>query len=181
MGKGKSLKDFGKFNKNGENNENNIKSPEEYLDEEDPVLTMDDELQLSTIPISPMILEKELHKGHLVALRAQEEFIYVVEDGERFHLFTHTFGEETAGRRDCKNDEQSLEMIKQMLRVADAAYSCIYCKEMQLYSVMAAMEQGIVNRYPEVEKRVVNAKTGEEKIVGDDGKAEDKPEEKTEG
>jgi|GEM_PF-4295431 len=175
---GKSLKEYGDMMKNNrQEDEAKAKSAADAFGDgeyEEPELTADDDIQLSEIPISPMILEKELKRGHLIAMRAQEEFIYVVEDkeNERYHLFTHTFGEEAAGRRDCKNDENSLEMIKQMLRVADAAYSCIYYKDLQLPSVMAAMEQGIVSRFPEVEKRV--AKKPEEGEEASAGKDEDK-------
>ena len=169
---GKSLKDYGNvLNINASEKKKKPLTEEDYVDEEDPVLTVQDDIQLSEIPISPMILEKEVHKGHLIALRSQEEFIYIVEnpEKERFHLFTHTFGEEAAGRRDCKNDENSMDMIKQMMRVADAAYSCIYCKELALPDVMAAMEQGIISRFPEVEKRVVK--------TTDDSAEEEKKEE----
>ena len=165
---GRSLKDYGNvMNIKASEKRTKPLTEEDYVDEEDPVLTVNDDIQLSEIPISPMILEKEVHKGHLIALRSQEEFIYIVEnpEKERFHLFTHTFGEEAAGRRDCRNDENSMDMIKQMIKVADAAYSCIYCKELALPDVMAAMEQGIISRYPEVEKRVVKTTddTAEEK------------------
>ncbi|MBR6258695.1 MAG: hypothetical protein IKR21_00605 [Oscillospiraceae bacterium] len=176
---GKSLKDYGNvLNINPKDNKTKPLTEEDYVDEEDPVLTVQDDIQLSEIPISPMILEKEVHKGHLIALRSQEEFIYIVEnpEKERFHLFTHTFGEEAAGRRDCRNDENSMDMIKQMIKVADAAYSCIYCKELALPDVMAAMEQGIISRFPEVEKRVV--KTDENTEAEEDKKKDAPAEEK---
>ena len=102
---GKSLKEYGDMMKNNKK-EDEAKVKEKSAaaafeeDYEEPELTADDDIQLSELPISPMILEKELERGHLIALRAQEEFIYVVQDDEnnRYHLFTHTFGEEAAGR-----------------------------------------------------------------------------------
>lgn len=110
----------------------------------------DEEIQLSTIPLQTKIVMQELEKGHLVAIRSKNDFLYILEDGTRYKLFTHTVGEKEAGKRVSDKNENSPTMIDGMVRVAEAAYAAEY-GNMNVYGVMAAMEDAILTRFPVVE------------------------------
>ena len=122
----------------------NIEKKTETPDEEN--------LQLSTIPVDPKFAIKELEKGHLIAVRSGNEFMYIIEQAGQYRMFTHTVGAKEAGKRVVDKAEQFSAMIRSIVKIADAAYAAEFPSSMNLYAVMQAMESAIMQRYPEVEK-----------------------------
>jgi hypothetical protein len=90
----------------------------------------------------------ELGKGRMVVARSENEFLYVVESKEGFHLFLHTPGMSEAGRKQFPKDEKHRAILQSAVKAADALFVVDYKEGHHLAGVMAAAEEGILAMFP---------------------------------
>jgi hypothetical protein len=91
---------------------------------------------------------KELSDGNMIVARSNNDFLYVVEFDGKFHMFSHTPGSPGGGQKQFPHDEKYTAVIRKLTDLADALYKVDFDKDMNLYGVMYAAEEGILSMFP---------------------------------
>lgn len=110
---------------------------------------MEDAVALGMLPKDGNYIIKELEKGHLIAARADNEFMYIFEKDGKYLMFSHFAGSKEAGERSFEKNEKYTAMIKGVIKISDAVFSAEFNKKLSIYEVMAMMEEAILKRFPE--------------------------------
>lgn len=106
-------------------------------------------VNLSILPKDGDRVLRELADGNMVIVRSKNDFLYIVDfnDG-KFHMFFHACGAPGGGKKQFPKNEKYIAVVKKLAVLADHVYKAEFEKDMNLYGVMAAAEEGILSLFP---------------------------------
>jgi hypothetical protein len=109
---------------------------------------MEDNIKLDVLPKDGNRILTELSKGNIVAARSKNDFMYVLDEGGEYRLFSHTPGSPGGGRKTFPKDEKHTAIIRSFAEVSDALFLIEFDRKMNFYGVLASAEEGILSMYP---------------------------------
>jgi len=109
---------------------------------------MENNIKLDVLPKDGNRILEELAKGNMVAARSKNDFMYVLDDGGEYRLFSHTPGTPTGGRNSFPKNEKHIAIIKSFAEISDALFLIEFDRKMNLFGVLASAEEGILSMYP---------------------------------
>jgi hypothetical protein len=105
-------------------------------------------INLSVLPKDGEKLLEELHNGHMVITRSNNDFLYILDFDGRFHMFSHTPGAPGGGQKQFPKDEKHIAVVRKLAELSDSVYMAAFDKGLNLYGVMASAEEGILSLFP---------------------------------
>jgi len=105
-------------------------------------------ISLDVLPKDGERLLRELADGKMVITRSDNDFLYIIEVGSQFHMFTHTVGAPGGGRRQFLKDEKHLATVRKLADISDGVYSAKYDRDFNIYGVMYTVEEAILSMFP---------------------------------
>lgn len=109
---------------------------------------MDDIIDLEVLGKNGDRVLEELERGKLIAARSKDDFLYILERGGTYHMFTHAVGSPEGGNKRFPKDEKYTAMVKSLATVADAVFAATFDEKMNLFGVLASAEHGILSMFP---------------------------------
>ena len=109
---------------------------------------MVENFNLDVLPKDADRLMDELADGHMVIARSKNDFLYVVEMGGEYHLFSHASGSPEGGRKQISKDEKGTAIIRNAVNLADTLFKAEFDRDLSLFGVMASAEEGILSMFP---------------------------------
>lgn len=109
---------------------------------------MDDTIHLEPLPKEGGKLEQALSEGKLAVARSKNDFLYILDRGGQFHMFTHTPGSPGGGQKQFPKDEKYTAMVCNLAGLADALFAVEFAEGMDLYGVLASAEEAILTAFP---------------------------------
>lgn len=103
---------------------------------------------LDLIPKDGDRVLEELNNGNMVIFRSKNDFLYAIQYGGQFHMFSHSRGAKGAGQKQFPVDAKYTASVKKLPDLADSVYLCIFDKSMNLYGVLMSAEDGIISMFP---------------------------------
>jgi|GEM_PF-839090 len=107
-----------------------------------------DQITLDLLPKEGERVLAELREGHMVIARERNNFLYILERYNEYHMFSHMPGSQGGGQRRFPADEKYQASIRKLTDLADATYVCIFDESMNLYGVLQTAEEGILSMFP---------------------------------
>jgi hypothetical protein len=105
-------------------------------------------INLDILPKDGERMLQELAAGNMVITRSKNDFLYILDFGGQFHMFSHTPGAPGGGQRQFPKDEQHAAMVRKLADLSDSVYLAQFDKSMNLYGVMSTAEDGILSMFP---------------------------------
>ena len=105
-------------------------------------------ISLDVLPKDGNRLLEELASGNMVITRSKNDFLYIVDFDGQFHMFSHTLGAPGGGQRQFPKDEKYTATVRNLAEISDAVYLAVFDKNLNLYGVMYAAEEGILTMFP---------------------------------
>ena len=112
------------------------------------VYNIDNNIALDILPKEADRVIEELSRHNMVIVRSKNEFLYILDVDGKFHLFYHTPGAASGGRKQFVKNEKYTAVIRNLAQVADAVFVVEYKKDLNLYNVMASAEEAILSAFP---------------------------------
>jgi len=109
---------------------------------------MEDRLRLDVLPKDGDRIVEELSKGNMVAARSKNDFMYMMDNGTEFRLFSHTSGAPGGGSKTFPKNEKYTAVIRSFARMSDALFLVEFDRDMNLFGVLASAEEAILNMFP---------------------------------
>jgi hypothetical protein len=109
---------------------------------------MENNIKLDVLPKDGDRIIAELSKGNIVAARSKNDFMYVLDEGGEYRMFSHTPGTPSGGRNSFPKDEKYTAIIRSFAELADSLFLVEFEKGMNLFGVLASAEEGILSMYP---------------------------------
>jgi hypothetical protein len=91
---------------------------------------------------------QELKDGNLIVARSKDDFLYILEWGGMFHMFSHTPGSPGGGQRQFNKNEKYRAVVRKVVEMADTVFRAEFDHDMNLYGVLSSAEEGILALYP---------------------------------
>ena len=105
-------------------------------------------INLDMLPKDGERILKELAAGNMIVARSKNEFLYIIVFDEQFHMFMHTPGAPGGGQRQFPRDEKYMATVRNLAEISDAVFLVEFDKNLNLYGVMSAAEEGILEMFP---------------------------------
>jgi hypothetical protein len=109
---------------------------------------LDNIINLDILPNDGGKIISELNNGNMIVARSKNDFLYIVDKNNEYHLFSHSPGSSNGGRKRFPKNEKYTAIIRNFANLADSLYLVIYEKTFDLYGVMYSAEEGILNMFP---------------------------------
>jgi hypothetical protein len=109
---------------------------------------MENNIRLDVLPKDGDRILTELSKGNMVAARSKNDFMYMMDEGGEYRLFSHTPGSAGGGRRTFPKNEKYTALIRSFAGMSDALFLVEFGKGMNLFGVLASAEEGILSMFP---------------------------------
>ncbi len=109
---------------------------------------MESIINLDILPKDGDKIISELHNGNMIVARSKNDFLYIVDHNNEFHLFSHTPGSQNGGQKRFPKDEKHTAIIRNLANLAESLYIAIFDKTLNIYGVMYSAEEGILNMFP---------------------------------
>jgi hypothetical protein len=109
---------------------------------------MEDNIRLDVLPKDGTRILEELSKGNIVVARSKNDFMYVLDEGGEYRLFSHTPGTPNGGRKSFPKNEKHTAIIRSFAEVSDALFMVEYDRKLNFHGVLASAEEGILSMYP---------------------------------
>jgi len=107
-----------------------------------------EEINLDVLPIDSERMLKELSEGKMVVARAKNDFLYMIEFEEAFHLFSHSIGAPSGGQKQFPKDEKNTAIINKIAELSDSMFVVGFDENHDTYSVMYTAEEAILSMFP---------------------------------
>ena len=91
---------------------------------------------------------KALEKGKMVVARSKTDFLYVFDFDGEYHMFNHTPGAPGGGQKRFPKDEKHRAIVRKLADLSESMYVAEFQDGMNIYSVMASAEEGILSMFP---------------------------------
>jgi len=107
-------------------------------------------VNLELLPCDEVKMMEVLSRGNMVAARSGNDFLYLIHETKEdsFRMYTHTPGLPEGGTKQFPRNEQNTALIGKLAQIADAVYLVEFEDGMNLFSVMASAEEGILSLFP---------------------------------
>lgn len=109
-----------------------------------------EDICMEQIPKDGKKMLEALDAGKLLVVRTKDDFLYFLDAGETYQMFSHTAGQVQAGRRLQPKDRTKPEMFDQMAQSVDTAFSVEFDHAMDIPTVLYSAEEAILQAYPMV-------------------------------
>ncbi|MDR1068502.1 MAG: hypothetical protein LBL36_04575 [Clostridiales Family XIII bacterium] len=131
-----------------------------------------------TIDLKPLALAEDdvftaLSDGHMAVLRAGRDFLYILRKDAAFFMFSHMPGSPEGGRKRLPEDEKSVAIVRNLIKIADSAYEVTFAEAMDVRGVMVSAEEGILELFPIGDEEggadiefVIPGENGEDEFAG---------------
>ena len=107
-----------------------------------------DNINLDLLPKDGERALEELAGGNMVVMRSKNEFMYILDFDDQFHMFSHTPGAPGGGQRQFPKDEKYTATVRNLANISDAVYLVEFDKGLNLYGVMYTAEEAILEMFP---------------------------------
>jgi len=91
-----------------------------------------------------------LNAGKLLIVRSVDDFVYFLDAGETYQMFSHTAGQIQAGRHIQPKSQTKPEMFQDMAEKVDAAFAVEFDRSMDIPTVLYSAENAILEAFPMV-------------------------------
>lgn len=91
-----------------------------------------------------------LEAGKLLVVRTKDDFIYILDAGDNYQMFSHTAGQMNAGRRLQSKELAQKDMFEKMASAVDTAFSVGFDHSMDIPTVLYSAEEAILEAFPMV-------------------------------
>lgn len=91
-----------------------------------------------------------LDAGKLLVVRTKDDFLYFLDAGENYQMFSHTAGQIQAGRRLQPKNQTKPEMFDEMAKTVDSAFAVEFDHGMNIPTLLYSAEEAILQAYPMV-------------------------------
>ena len=91
-----------------------------------------------------------LEAGKLLVVRTKDDFIYILDAGRSYQMFSHTAGQPNAGRRMQDKELTPADMFKKMAGAVDTAFAVDFDRSMDIPTVLFSAEEAILEAFPMV-------------------------------
>ena len=109
---------------------------------------MENNVNLEMLPKDGERVLKELAAGHMVVARSKNDFLYIFDFDDEFHMFSHTIGAPGGGQRQFPKNEKYTASVRKIADMSDSLYLAEFDKNMNIYGVMYTAEEGILSMFP---------------------------------
>jgi hypothetical protein len=109
---------------------------------------MKQKITLDVLPKDGNRILEELSKGNIVAVRSKNDFMYVLDNGKDYRLFSHTSGTPKGGLNSFPKNEKYTAIIRSFAEMSDTLFVVEFNSSMNLFGVLASAEEGILCMYP---------------------------------
>jgi len=109
---------------------------------------MENNIRLDVLPKDGDRILAELARGNIVAARSKNDFMYIMDEGEEYRLFSHTSGAPGGGRKTFPKNEKYTAIIRSFAGMSDALFLVEFERGMNLFGVLASAEEGILSMFP---------------------------------
>ncbi len=109
-----------------------------------------DDICLEQLPKDGKKLLEALNAGKLAVLRTRDDFLYLLDAGENYQMFSHTAGQTQAGRRLQPKDLTKPDAFDQMAQYAETVFSVQFDRAMDIPTVLYSAENAILEAFPMV-------------------------------
>lgn len=111
-------------------------------------------INLNLLPKEGAKILEELASGRMVIARSKNDFLYILKFDDKFHMFSHSPGNDGGGQKQFPVDEKYTAAVKKIADLSDTLYTAEFDKELSLYGVMASAEEGILSMFPGDDRNV---------------------------
>lgn len=91
-----------------------------------------------------------LEAGKLLVIRSVDDFVYFLDAGDNYQMFSHTAGQMQAGRRIQPKEQTKPEMFDDMAGKVDMAFAVEFDRSMDIPTVLYSAEEAILEAFPMV-------------------------------
>ncbi|QDR81194.1 hypothetical protein [Sporomusa termitida] len=105
-------------------------------------------INLSVLPKEGDKIMQALAADNMVVARSKNDFLYILEFDDQFHLFSHSPDSPQGGQKRFSKDEKYTAIIRNLAKLADSLFSVEFDKNFNIYGVMSSAEAGIVAMFP---------------------------------
>ena len=91
-----------------------------------------------------------LDAGKLLVIRTKDDFIYMLDAGDNYQMFSHTAGQMNAGRRLQPKELAQKDMFEKMAKAVDTAFAVGFDRSMDIPTVLYSAEEAILEAFPMV-------------------------------
>jgi hypothetical protein len=109
---------------------------------------LDNIINLELLPNDGNKIIAVLSSGNMIVARSKNDFLYIIDKNNEYHLFSHSPGSQNGGRKRFPKNEKYTAIIRNFANLADSLYLVIYEKTFDIYGVMYSAEEGILNMFP---------------------------------
>lgn len=109
-----------------------------------------EDICMEQIPKDGKKMLEALDAGKLLIVRTKDDFVYFLDAGATYQMFSHTAGQVQAGRRLQPKNQTKPEMFDQMARSVDAAFAVEFEQGMNIPTLLYSAEEAILQAYPMV-------------------------------
>lgn len=109
-----------------------------------------EDICLEQLPKEGAKMIETLDAGKLLVVRYRDDFVYFLDSGDNYQMFSHTAGQPQAGRRIQPKDQTKPEMFDKTAENVDMIFSVQFDPAMDLASVLYSAEDAILEAFPMV-------------------------------
>jgi hypothetical protein len=109
-------------------------------------------VELEILPKDGEILLNALSKGHMIVARSKNEFLYVLDCGDVYQLFSHTPGAAGGNRKQVPKDGGQDALMRRLAEMSEHLYKAEFDKTLNIFGVMSCAEEGILSVFPGEER-----------------------------
>ena len=105
-------------------------------------------VNLDVLPKDGERMLNALADGRMVIARSKNDFLYILDFGNEFHMFSHTPGAPGGGQKKFPKNEKYMATVRKIADMSDAVYTAEFDKGLNIYGVMATAEEAILTMFP---------------------------------
>lgn len=109
-----------------------------------------EDICMEQLPKEGKKMLEALDAGKLLVVRAGDDFVYFLDAGENYQMFSHTAGQTQAGRRLQPKHMVKPEMFDTMAEGVDSAFTVEFDRGMDIPTVLYSAENAILEAFPMV-------------------------------
>lgn len=109
---------------------------------------MEENINLDLLPKDGERILEELGRGNMVIVRSKNDFLYILDFDDKFHMFSHTPGAPGGGQKQFLKDEKHIAVVRKLADLSDAVYLAQFDKSLNIFGVMSSAEEGILSLFP---------------------------------
>lgn len=109
-----------------------------------------EDICLEQLPKEGAKMIETLEAGKLLVVRYRDDFVYFLDAGDNYQMFSHTAGQTNAGRRIQPKSQTKPEMFEKTAENVDMIFSVEFDRSMDIPTVLYSAENAILETFPMV-------------------------------